>query len=127
MLPSILQLLPLLALLLILVDPKFFEVHVATVERRAVCTSPRALEFKEFRDVARVDFGVRHELGEVAGEGSLSDAWLFHVVADLLADVIAGVVDFYFFILLPVKVDVSQIRSRWGFVFGLLGRVLGLS
>jgi hypothetical protein len=49
------------------------------------------------------------------------------VVADLLADVIAGVVDFYFFILLPVKVDVSQIRSRWGFVFGLLGRVLGLS
>lgn len=125
MLPSILELFPLLAFLLILVDPKFLEVDVAAIERWTVRASPWAFEVKEFGDVARLDFVVRHEFGEVAREGSLSDAWLFHVVADLFADVIAGVIDFYFFILLSVKVDVCQVRRRWGFVFGLRFGILG--
>lgn len=127
MLPSILELFSLLALLLIMVDPKFLEVHVATIERWTVCASPWAFEVKELSDVARLDFGVWHEVGEVAREGGLSDTWLFHMVADLLANVVAGVVDFNFLVLLPVKVDVGQVCNRCGFLVGLLGGVLGLS
>lgn len=89
--PVLLHLLPLRALLLALLDAELLKVHVRAVEDGAVAARHRALHLDEPRDVGRVDLGRGQHLAQLAGEGSLARG--LEVVVDLLAHVVAGVVD----------------------------------
>lgn len=106
--PSCLELLSLLALLLVVIDPQLLKVDIPSVESRAMGACTRPLEVEEFSDVSWAHFHIWHwhQVVEFPGERGLSNAWLLHVISNLRSHIVASIVYFDLSVFKALKIYV---------------------
>ena len=106
-LPRFFYLLPLGALLLALLDARFFEEDIGCVKRDAVASGFRALHLVEPGQVRDGNLGGRKHAAEITSKCGPRGA--FEMLGDLLAHIIASIIDRHVFICFAVKVNVGDV------------------